>query len=301
MIKTITVINPQSESVVFDLRSPELSGFFIRGVDGLGPTKATINTSESPSMDGSRINSSRQNMRNIVFNLGFLEKPTIQDTRRASYKYFQIKEPIDIIVETDNRVCRTSGVVESNEPNIFSKDEGTIISVICPDAHFYSIAKTVINFSNTQALFEFPFSNESLTEKLIIFGNTANEPQNNIFYAGDSPVGIEMYIHVTGNVGTFTIFNLRTRQSMMIDSVILEELTGSPLISGDDVIISTVKGNKYVTLIRDGEEINILNTLGPNSSWFTLQRGDNIFYYTADSGEDHLQFRIEYWEVHEGV
>lgn len=301
MIKTITVTNQLSESVVFDLRSPEQSGFFVRKVDGLGPSKATINMSDSLSLDGSVFNSARLNKRNIVFDLGFLEKPTIEDTRQKLYRCFPIKTKVQIVIETDNRTLITNGYVESNEPNIFSKEEASSVSVVCEDAYLRSLTTVVVNFSAVSSLFEFPFSNESLTEKLIIFGNVVTEPENNVVYTGESPVGFRMYIHATGTVGTFTIYNLNTRESMLIDSDILQSLTGSGIISGDEIIISTIRGNKYVDLVRDGETYNILNSLGPDSDWFSLTRGDNLFYYTAVSGESNLQFRIEYELLFEGI
>lgn len=301
MIKTITVTNHLSESVVFDLRSPEQSGFFIRKVDGLGPPKATINMSEALSLDGSTFNSARLNNRNITFDLGFLENPTIEDTRQLSYRYFPLKTNVKIQIETDNRTLVTDGYVESNEPNIFSKEESSLISVVCSDAYFRSLTTVVSNFSSTTGLFEFPFSNESLTEKLIMFGNLLTEPEQNVPYWGEAPVGFRMYIHATGAVGTFTIYNLITRESMSIDADILASLTGSGLITGDEIVISTVRGNKYVYLVRDGEVYNILNALGPNSSWFSLTRGDNPFYWTAESGETNLQFRIEHELLFEGI
>ena len=301
MIKKVTVTCHVNGSIVFDLRSPELSGFFIRGIDGLGPSKANINMSEALSLDGSRFNSARTTLRNIVFNLGFLEMPTIEDTRQLSYKHFPVKHEVDIIVETDNKTVKTTGYVESNEPDIFNKQEVSLVSVLCPDPYFYSLSKTIVNFSNVVSAFSFPFSNESLTEKLIIFGNILIDPQQNVYYSGEAHVGIKMYIHFLGPVTNLTVYNLSTRESMILDSDILVALTGFGFDAGDEVIISTIKGEKYVTLIRNGESINILNVLGPESNWFTLETGDNVFYYTADSGASNAQFRIEHDILYEGI
>ena len=301
MINSITVTNHLSESVVLDLRSPEQSGFFVRSVEGLGPVKADINTTESLSIPGSRFNSSRITSRNIVFDLGFLEKPTIEHSRQMSYRYFPLSRPISIVVNTDNRVVRTTGYVESNEPDIFSSRETTKISVICMDPYFYSTISSVVTFSGVQPLFEFPFSNESLTEKLIVFGDVATNPEITFFYSGEAPVGIRMYIQATGPVGDLDIFNIETREEMSLDSTILAALTGSSLDVGDEIVISTLKGYKSVKLLRGGEEINILNALGPESDWFTLSTGPNTFFYTASSGASNLNFRIEYDIVYEGV
>lgn len=301
MIKTITITNHLSETVVFDLRNPEQSGFFIQSIEGLGPGKATINTTESLPIDGSRYNSSRLGNRNIVFQLGFLENPTIEDTRQNSYKYFPIKSNVEMLFETDNKTTKISGYVESNEPNIFSQQEGCVISIICPDPFFYSLTKEVVNFSSTISLFQFPFSNESLTEKLIEFGNVIAYPQETITYEGDVSVGIVMYIHVLETVNEFSIFNINTREYMTIDSSIIEYMTGQGLSIGDDIVVSTIKGAKSITLIRNGENINILNALIDGSSWFVLEKSDNVFYYNTLPEQADLQFRIEYQNIYEGI
>ena len=48
------------------------------------------------------------------------------DTAEIPTNTFRQKESVEIIIETDNRYVRTSGYVESNEPNIFSSQEGCI-------------------------------------------------------------------------------------------------------------------------------------------------------------------------------
>ena len=170
MIKSVKVINYLGESIKLELGAPEKSGFLIRSITGLGAGKANINSTDLSTGDGSVYNSSRVLPRNIVFSLDFLEKPTIEDTRQRSYKYFPIKKHIRLIFETKNRICEITGHVETNEPNIFSKQENTQVSIICPDPYFYSTEKTVTIFSGIEPLFEFPFENNSLTDNLLEFG-----------------------------------------------------------------------------------------------------------------------------------
>lgn len=69
----------------------------------------------------------------------------------------------------------------------------------------------------------------------------------------------------------------------------------------DAIVINTSKGDKSITLIREGVSYNILNCLDKNTDWFTLAKGDNIFAFTADSGVTNLQFRIENKVIYEGV
>lgn len=307
MIKSITVTNYLGDSIKLELGRPEKSGFLIKSVSGLGPSKANINTTEVSTNDGSLFNSARLNQRNIVFEFIFVETingESIEDIRQKSYKYFPLKKNLDLLIETDNRIAKTTGYVESNEPNIFSSQEGTQISIICPDPHFYSAGPGGNNttvFYGIEPVFEFPFSNESLTDPLIVFGNIQLKTENVITYKGDTEIGVTIHIHAIGEVENITIYNTGTREIMRINTVKLEALTGSGIVAGDDIIIKTQKGDKSITLIREGQYINILNCLGKETDWFTLAKGDNIFAFTAESGTTNLQLWIENKVIYEGV
>lgn len=307
MIKSVKVTNYLGESIKLELRRPEKSGFLIKSITGLGPTKANINTTEISTNDGSMFNSARLNKRNIVFNMIFVEtsaKESIEDIRQKSYKYFPMKKSLELVIETDNRIVKTVGYVESNEPNIFSSQEGTQISIICPDPYLYSDGEngtTTTVFSGTETLFEFPFSNESLDESLIIFGNIHIATENVINYQGDIDIGVTINIHATGEASNISIYNTGTREVMYINTDRLEAMTGSGIVFGDDIVIRTMKGDKSITLIRNGVSINILNCLDKGSDWFSLSKGDNVFAFTAETGTTRLQFSIENKVVYEGI
>lgn len=302
MIKSITVTNYLGDSLKLELTRPELSGFIVTSVTGLGAGTANINTTDIATNDGSLYNSARVQSRNIVLSLQFLWKDTIEDARQRSYKYFPIKKKVKLVIETDNRLSEIEGYVESNEPNIFSKDETTDISIICPYPFFSSAAgdQTTI-FSGIEPMFEFPFSNESLEDNLLIMGEIQNKTENVVVYEGDVETGVTITIHALGDASNITIYNVSTREVMSIDTDKLEAMTGSAIVAGDDIVICTVKGQKSVTLIREGVFTNILNCLGKNANWFQLSKGDNIFAYTAESGASNIQFKIENKILYEGV
>lgn len=301
MIRSLTVTNHMGEAITFELGSPEKSGFLIQSIDGLGPAKATINATEVATFDGSLYNSSRIAPRNIVIKALFLWNPTIEDARQMSYKYFPQKKKIHLVITTDNRICETDGYVESNEPNIFSKEEGTSISIICPDPYLYSIERTDVVFSGIEPEFEFPFSNESLTENLLEIGETKNSTVEVIPYDGDADIGILITIHILGAVSNITIYNVDTRESMKINTAMIQTLTGTALAAGDDIIISTTKGSKSVRLLRGGTYYNILNSLDKTSAWLQLSKGNNTFAYIADTGVDQMEFAISCPTIFAGV
>jgi hypothetical protein len=303
MINSIQVKNHFGEVVNIELRSPEKSGFLIRKLDGLGPTKSLINTSESLYGDGGFFNSARLSQRNLVFDIVLFETATetIEDLRNKTYRFFPMKNEIEVRVETDTRVGVINGYVESNDPDIFSKQESTQISLLCPNPFFRGEEIIQTTFSGVESGFEFPWENPSLTLPLIEFGLVFIESEANVFYSGDTPTGVVIYINFLGPVNDLIVHNASSSQDMAISSDKLIELTGSDFIAGDIVIISTVRGSKFIYLLRGNETINILNTIDIFSDWFEIGRGDNVFTYTADSGVNNLQFLIQHQLIYEGL
>ena len=302
MIKSITVTNYLGDSIKLELTNPESSGFIVKSVTGLGPGSATINTSEISTTDGSIINSARIPSRNIVLSLLLMFKDTVEDVRHLSYKYFPIKKKLTLEVETDSRKAKIDGYVESNDPNIFSSEEGSDISIICPDPFFYdSSTKQTVSFSSVEPAFEFPFSNESLTEPLLEFSKIIEDLDRVIFYEGDYEVGVTISVQALGEATDISFYNVDTQESMTIYTDVIEAITGAGITDKDEIVICTVRGRKSAKLIREGTATDILNAVDKDSDWFQLQRGDNRFAYTAETGRANLRVTIENDIIYEGV
>lgn len=306
MIRSIIVKNYLGESLEITLADDKPKhGLLLTGMTGIGGDKATINTTTLATADGSIFNSARADERNIVLQFVFTNAPSIEATRQRTYQYFPKKKEVELTIVGDNRVSVITGYVESNEPDIFSREEGCSISILCPYPYFYSggeNGKTETVFYGVEPLFEFPFENDSLEEDLIEFGSIENETEKTIYYNGDEEIGVIITIHAIGDASNITIYNTGTREIMRINtSEKLKELTGHEIISGDDIIINTIRGKKSIRLLRDGYYINILNTLERGSAWFQLTKGDNIFAYIAEAGSENLEFKIENQIVYEGV
>lgn len=370
MINKIIVTNYLGESITFELRAPEKTGLYIKSIEGLGPGKASINTTDIASDDGSIFNSARSEQRNIVLTLGCLQvngvTDSIETARQLTYKYFPKKKPLKFYILTDNRELEIQGYTESNEPDIFSKKETTQISIICPDPLFYSAGEDGTHsttFNGVDFLFEFPFDNNTVGQNVNIIPGIARDDQimvnelptsgnpgkfyfvpvtgeygkfteyvwlsiankwknlgthmyylpeiemgsieilkeRTIWYDGDTETGVIIKIHAIGNAEHITIYNTGTREKMVLDTDKLKTLMGSGITAGDEITISTIKGNKYISLLRAGKTYNILNIMDKNADWFQLAKGDNIFTYTAVYGASNLQFSIINQVAFEGV
>ena len=302
MIKSIKVTNPKGESLVLDLFHPEKSGLIVRSISGLGPPKANINSTDLATADGALYSSARASTRNIVFNLQFMFAPTIEDSRQLTYKYFPLKKLVKIEVETDNRSLETSGYVESNQPDIFSKEETTQISILCLNPFFYDPNPSVTQFATVTPTFEFPFSNESISESLIEFGTINLDTRSTIDYVGDVDTGVLIMIHALGSVsGSLTIYNVETQEKMVIDLAKIKTLIGKDYGSGDDIIISTVSGDKYVQVLHDGKYTNAIAAIEKLADWFQVSVGRNIFNFTVTKGIENLVMSFSYRNAYGGI
>lgn len=302
MLKSVTVINGPEKSLLLTLANPEASGYLVTDITGLGPQKANINTSQNATTDGSTFNSACIEQRNIVITLMFLEEYSAEDLRQKTYEHFPVKKQIQLKFITDNRVCLIDGIVESNEPTIFSDQCGTQISIICPSPFFRSEGEgNITTLYGITPLFEFPFSNESLTESLLEFGSVATVEKALIKYSGDADIGVVIFIKVNGPATNVTLYNVLTAETMVIDTARLKTITGKELVAGDEITINTRVGEKGITLLRDGVTLNIMSCLGRFSKWLQLSKGDNVFSFSAITGRENLLITIKNEVLYEGV
>ena len=134
-------------------------------------------------------------------------------------------------------------------------------------------------------------------------GVLQNRTEQLVVYDGNSEIGMVIRIHTLGEATNITILNVLTGDKMILNTdrikAIMQTETG--IIAGDTITINTMRGDKSITLLRDGVTTNILNCLDRGSKWFTLTKGDNIFSYDAETGASNLQFYIMNKVAYDGV
>lgn len=314
MIKTITVTNDRGNSLVLSMSNPFENGMIIQKIDGLGPVKATINTTEITSSDGAIFNSARQSYRNIVLTLQYIMAAgfTVEEIRLRSYEFFQIKKQITLTIETDSRTVTIDGYVESNEPDIFSNNESAQISIICPDPDFYDAEKNgpgIASFTNVEAGFHFEFESEDYKEgsavdnpeNFIEFGSVGSTNAQNVYYEGDNPLGFTIQLFFNDSATQIYVYNMGTHEYIHIDTIKIRTVTGKGLSVGDIITINTRKGHKSAVLNREGVKYSVLSCLDKHTTWFELVKGDNEYMYHAETGEENILMTISYDTAYEGV
>ena len=302
MIKSVTVTNHRDESLVMDLFNPFKNGMNIDGIEGIGPGKGTVNSVELYGLDGAVFNSARLGPRLITLSINFLDSPDIETTRRRTYRYFPLKREVTLMFKTDARTLKIKGVVEGNEPDIFSKKEGTKITIQCMDPYFDVVkdgGNDIVVFSNLAGGFSFPFSN-SVGMSTIQFGKFSYNTQTSLDYPGDIDTGVTIDIEAAfGPVTNPMVSNLETGQTM---SIVTSNLPNKLTMSmGDTIRLTTITGRKSIYHIRNGKETKALMALAPGSEWIYMIPGMNVFSYSAQSGIENMSVSVHYDTKFSGV
>ena len=315
MIQSIRITNPKNESIKMELKNPWENGIAIYKIDGLGPAKANVNLTDLATGDGAIFSNARVTPRNIVIHIKPLDvevhahnepaklEKIIEEVRQGLYRYFPLKKQVKFEVVTTNRRVETYGIVESIDTDIFSKQSTLQISLLCPDPFFRSPQIEEYAFLGALPIFEFPFSNESLTENLLEFGILRDDSRANLYYEGEVDTGVLIRFQPrrTIDTGEIILFNVDTLETMTINASKLTDIMGDPFTHGDVIEVSTIRGNRYCRLLRRGQYTNVLSAFNRDMTWFQLTPGDNVFDFTVEPDLLALVVRFHYTNAFAGI
>lgn len=256
-------------------------------IDGLTPPSASLNFSTLANFDGSIYNSAQLGNRNIVLTIKVHND--VEANRISLYGIFKLKKKVRLYYTNGLRDVYIDGYVETFDGDLFVINEQIQISIICPNPYWKENKSTLIEFSKTVDLFEFPFAIEGGG---IEFSKIESSVIKTID-AGSVDTGITIELHaLTNQILNPKIYN-RTTQTFFGIKFDMNE--------GDAIRINTVRGEKSVVLIRDGAEINIINNLMRGSTWIQLIPGNNEISYECDEGASNLIVKITMTKCFEGV
>lgn len=261
--------------------------YSIQRIEGLSPPQVSINSSVNTTTDGSRINAVRLESRNIVIYVAF--EGNVEQNRLEIYKYFPPKRNISLYFKNGSRDVYIEGVVELIECDLFTNKQIAQISIICGKPYFKAVNELLTNFSDIAALFEFPFAIE---EEGIEFSSITTNQRKSIINVGDVETGVIIEIFALGTVVNPVIYNALTREKIHLNFTML---------ASDKIVINTNVGEKAITLIRAGVSSNAMGFLSMDSKWLTLENGDNVFTYTAESGSINMQITFKTNLLYSGV
>lgn len=256
-------------------------------VTGLNQPPANIATSVIPNFDGARFNSSRLEPRNIVITLAI--KGNVETNRMILNSVIYSKRYLKVYYKNNTVDVYIEGHVESFEYDVFENGVQAQISIICPNPYWIDSNTNISVLTPMIDLFEFPFS---LPQEGISFGELINDFSNTLINGGSVQTGAVITITSDYTVLNPSITNVTTAQTMKLNV----EITPN-----DQIVISTLRGKKFISMYSAGNMQNIINNLDESSSWINVVPGENIFTLGADHDLEHMQASVAIQNLYGGV
>ena len=246
--------------------------YIVTGVEGLNPPKAKINLSDIAGMNGALFNSAKAEVRNLV--LTVLPQTPVEKNRLTLYRFAQVAQWCKIYYSNGSVDVQIEGYVETVNGSLFSKTQSLQVSIICPQPYFEGLHEIYNDISSLISAFEFPFAIE---KEGIEFSYINHDILSTVVNVGDVETGVIVEITARGEVVNPIIYDNTTGGSIGLNITLADR---------EKIVINTNSGSRSVKLISGVRETNIIDKLKANPNWFTLQPGENIFSYGADSGVD---------------
>lgn len=274
MLTRVDVSTPQGDLLSFQL-DDDTSGYLIQEIEGLDPVKATLTSSSFAGMDGAQYQSARLETRNIIISVSLDPNPltdTVRGLRNRLYAFFMPKAKVDLTFHDDEGpTVSISGVVEDSPSPLFTQNPTMKISIICFKPDFLG---TVLGYIG-----------DGMT--------TSGDVGRIVSYPGTSKTGTVIKLNVDRTLNDFTIYHQPPNDDLRQFDF------SAPLVAGDVLTISSVTGDKGVTLNRSGTISSLLYGMSPQSRWIELMPGSNtITFYATGAG---VPYTIDYVSRYGGL
>ncbi len=251
-------------------------GYLVLDVEGLDPVRAVMVTSSFATLDGTQFQSARREERNIRLRVGiepdYEADETVRSLRNQLYTYLMPKSEVTLsFVMEDGDTYKIVGRVESHESPLFTKDPESVISLMCFDPDF----------------------REPTPDLIPGLGTVSDTTEVEIEYEGTVETGIVLTMSVDRALSEFTIYH-RAPDGKIVSFDFAEDL-----VAGDILTVSTVVGDKYVTLTRGSTVSSLLNGMSPQSSWIELENGTNYLRVYALGAS--IPYTVSYYTRYGGL
>lgn len=286
-LKQLTITNNAGDSVTFD------NTYKLHEEIDFSNLKAAVTYAETTT-DGASYQKTTLDVRDIdvPFYLDKISDSPLwyEEKRNEIFRVFNPKRnpfKIDFTTMAENEYYITANLERT--PTFFTgydnNNEGWQICLLqftAGDPYIYR--KDTVNFEIGSWInaFKFPLV---IPERGMRMGYRQPSLFGTINNTGQEETGMLIRFVATGRVINPSLIKVDSGEYFKLN-VTLE--------NGDVVEISTFRGNKSITLIRDNERSNIFHKRAPLCKFIQLDVGENLVRYDADEGLEHLTVKVKF-------
>lgn len=262
--------------------------FLIMSYSGFNPPSATIFTSKSANMKGSKYNGSTLDERTIVISIKILGD--IVENRNYLYDWIDSEQYVKIYYQNDVKNVFCEGHIEEAEIDMCNDNQVINLVILCEDPYLKDLKEIKADLSKILNQFTFPFA---IDKNGIPFSTLKENNVINIFNSG-AETGVLFFITCNGTVENLMIYDAKnTAKRFLIKTTLLKNWV---------VLIDTASSPKTcIANLPDGTSINLLKFVGNNPTWLTLKKGNNVLGFSADTGENNVNINISTFKKYLGV
>lgn len=272
-------------------------------VDGMTTAATSIASSTIGGADGDIVNNVQANFRQMVLDLRIKNGVNVEAAKRAVLKVVKIKQKGALEWTQNERTVVIEGIVESVDLPRWTNAATLQLSMYCSQPFWEDIDFVVQRISEAIDIHYFTDSETGMLffpEDGIALGEYDTLRTKEFYNGGDVAVGLEISIVALDDVtnpiiydGNGNFFGLgapvQEKSATARDSAYSSRYF--TMHAGDNVVITTHKGNKTVRL--NGEMV--YQYIKPQSTWLQLEAGDNIFTINSDDDSvTNMSFTLSY-------
>ena len=265
------------------------SNFILTSAEGLHGIETDIAESETPYADGAIIDSVKALPRGIE--LVFTLRGNIKESIDKFTSIVKSKQYVTLREVEGDRDITIKGIATIPPYSRMMQSCKITLTIYCAQPYWEDINYIVEVISHYIDLLHFPEEGQYFTETGRPFGALDLSLKKTFTNMSDTSVGMLINITALGEVkNPFIVCDTGEQKGWQMQlNLTLKE--------NDEVVISTVKGDKYITIngldTYEGEPI--LNKLEwQGLDWLQLETGENIFSVGAETGESDVFFNLVY-------
>lgn len=263
--------------------------FYLKEIDGQTEANTSIASAVIGGIDGDTVNNIQATPRTIIIDLQPRGGVDVEEAKRAILKYVKLKQQGGLLWTQNERTVIITGIVESVEMPRWTKTAVIQITLHCEQPFWEDIDDVIQQISEAINLHYFTDNAADMLyfpAEGVPFGEYDTLRTKTFYNNGDVAVGLEIHILAHDTVTNPIIYDQHG------DFFGVGYNTNPLALSvGDEIIITTHKGRKKVTL----NGVNIFDKIKPNSTWVQLETGDNVFSINSDDDSiTNMSFSLIY-------
>ncbi len=290
MLEILTYRNERSETLVFS----HTSVFCPQDVTGLTDVRSTIYSINSMGQDGDSYIASRIESREIDLFGAIRERDPVK-ARELRRKLARVLNPklSGVLSYQYGDFSRVIGCHPVSSPVVTKKPQDIYhkfsVTFSCLDPFWREVSENRTDVAAWVGALEFPVN---IPAAGMLVGYRQPSVIVNVYNGGDVESGIRAEMSAVDTVVNPKILNVMTSEFIRFI------LT---LSAGDTLVVSTGYADKWATYSHNDVEEDALKYLDIDSTFLTLDPGDNLIKYEAESGVDNLEIVIYHNNRYLGV